>query len=169
VSLVAPRSRVLSAEELRRFASELSRSPERWRGLDELAQDGARRYAETWSDDHVNAWTIRWSEDADTGFHDHDGAAAAIVVVEGHVVEERLTLAGPPVSRRFGPGQCFHLPSCAIHRVRHGGGAPALTVHAYSPPLRVQGVYRVGADGALERETVSYTEELRAESRAVAA
>jgi hypothetical protein len=47
--------------------------------------------------------------------------------------------------------------------VRHGGGGPALTVHAYSPPLRVQGVYRVAADGALERDVVSYTEELRGE------
>jgi hypothetical protein len=36
-------------------------------------------------------------------------------------------------------------------------------VHAYSPPLSVQGVYRIGDSGALERDTVPYTEELRGE------
>jgi hypothetical protein len=169
VSVLTAPSDLLSAAELHRFAAALADSPQRWRDRVEIAGDTARCYAETWSDDFVNAWAIRWSDDADTGFHDHDGAAAAIVVIEGYVLEERLTLAGPPITRSFGPGQSFHLPSSAIHRVRHGGGGAALTVHAYSPPLRVQGIYRVGTDGALERETVSYTEELRAELAAATA
>jgi hypothetical protein len=84
-------------------------------------------------------------------------------VIEGLVVEERLALAGAPIARRFAGGESFHLAASAIHRVRHGGGPPALTVHAYSPPLRVQGVYRVAPDGALERDVVPYTEELRGE------
>jgi hypothetical protein len=167
-ALLRPRG-VLSAAQLQRFAAGLANSPKRWRGLGELPRSGSRCYTELWSDEYVNAWAIRWSDDADTGFHDHCGAAAAIVVVEGRVVEERLRLAGPPIARHFGAGQSFQLPASAIHRVRHGGGAAALTVHAYSPPLRVQGVYRVGGDGALERETVSYTEELRAGSTALAA
>jgi hypothetical protein len=169
MSVLVPPRGVLSAVELQRFAVGLAGSPKRWRGLGKLGPASGRHYTELWSDQYLNAWAIRWSDDADTGFHDHCGAAAAIVVVEGCVVEERLRLAGPPIARRFGPGQCFELPPSAIHRVRHGGGAAALTVHAYSPPLRVQGVYRVGGDGALERETVSYTEELRAEATAVAA
>ena len=71
-------------------------------------------------------------------------------------------LAGPPVARRFAAGESFHLSASAIHRVRHDGGAPALTIHAYSPPLRRQGVYRTAHDGALERDATPYTEELRA-------
>jgi hypothetical protein len=167
-ALRAPRG-VLSGAGLQRFAAAMAAGPTRWRGLEELPPGSARGYAELWSDQYVNAWAIRWSDDADTGFHDHCGAAAAIVVMEGWVVEERLSLSGPPIARRFGPGQSFQLPASAIHRVRHGGGAAALTVHAYSPPLLLQGVYRVGVDGALERETVSYTEELRAGAAAVAA
>ena len=169
MSTLATPSDLLSAAELRQFAAALAGSPQRWRDRVEAAGGGSRCYTERWSDDFVNAWAIRWSDDADTGFHDHDGAAAAIVVIEGFVVEERLTLVGPPITRRFGPGQSFHLPASAIHRVRHGGGGPALTVHAYSPPLRVQGIYRVGADGALERETISYMEELRPELAAASA
>jgi hypothetical protein len=152
---------VLDPVELVGFAAALAGPPERWRAL--AGHDGVGRAYETiWSDEYVNAWVIRWSDDSDTGFHDHDVSAAGIVVIEGSVLEERLSLAGPPVARRFAAGQSFHLSASAIHRVRHDGGAPALSVHAYSPPLLRQGVYRTADDGALERDATPYTEELRA-------
>jgi len=156
-AVIAP-GELLDAACLERFAVALA-AASGWQLPERPVHE--RAYALIWADQHVNAWAIRWSDDADTGFHDHDGSAAGIVVVEGAVVEERLSLDGPPIARRFGAGQSFRMPSTAIHRVRHGGGAPALTVHAYSPPLSVQGVYRVGHGGALERDTVPYTEELR--------
>jgi len=168
VSEVASPAGFLEALELERFVLALAGRAERWREQLECAADAARRYAEIWSDDYVNAWAIRWSEDADTGFHDHDTAAGAIAVIEGRVIEERLALAGAPIARRYGAGDSFYLPASAIHRVRHGGGETALTVHAYSPPLRVQGVYRVARDGALERAVAPYTEELSAELAAAA-
>ena len=159
-AVCAPRG-LLDAAGLERFAAQLAHSGG-WqlpgRAVDE------RCYALIWSDAHVNAWAIRWSAEADTGFHDHDGSAAGIVVLEGAVVEERLSLGGPPIARRFRAGQSFRMPASAIHRVRHGGGAAALTVHAYSPPLTIQGVYRLADGGVLERETVPYTEELRGEA-----
>lgn len=160
--LSTPRGR-LSPSELERFAAALARFPERWREAIGPLGDSERCFAQIWADQYVNAWAILWTAGADTGFHDHDIAAAGIAVIDGSVVEERLTLDGPPITRRFGSGQAFHLPAVAIHRVRHGGGpAAALTVHAYSPPLRVQGAYRVGPDGALERDVVPYTHELGA-------
>ena len=160
MSTPAPPTEILDAAELVRFAAALADSPEHWRGL---VHDGgeARVYETIWSDEHVNAWVIRWSEHSDTGFHDHDVSASGIVVVEGAVVEERLALTGPAVARRFGAGQSFQLSASAIHRVRHDAAAPALTIHAYSPPLRRQGVYRTAPDGALERDATPYSEELR--------
>jgi hypothetical protein len=160
--LIPPRGQ-LAPLALERFALALAASPEDWQERLTPADLNARCYAEIWSDENVNAWAIRWSDDADTGFHDHDVAAAGIAVIEGLVVEERLTLGGPPIARHFGHGSSFHLSASAIHRVRHGGGGTALTVHAYSPPLRVQGVYRITDDGALERDVVPYTEELHGE------
>jgi predicted metal-dependent enzyme (double-stranded beta helix superfamily) len=151
----------LGVIELVRFAAELANSPERWRDL--ARPDGdARVYEAIWSDERVNAWAIRWSLASDTGFHDHDDSAAGIVVIEGSVIEERLTMAGPPLARRFAAGQSFHISPSAIHRVHHAGGPAALTIHAYSPPLRHQGVYRIDPDGVLERDAIPYTEELRA-------
>jgi hypothetical protein len=88
-------------------------------------------------------------------------------VIEGSVIEERLTLAGPPVARRFDAGQSFHIAPSAIHRVRHAAGPPALTIHAYSPPLRRRGVYRTRPDGILERDATPYTEKLTAQHQLV--
>jgi quercetin dioxygenase-like cupin family protein len=152
----------LDTEQLEQFAAELAASPERWRHLIRHADD-ARVYARIWDDDEVNAWVICWSEDQDTGFHDHDDSAAAITVISGRVREDRLTLGGEPRSRELGAGATFTVPPVAIHRVLHAGDGPAITIHAYSPPLRRTGAYRIGDDGELEREAQNYEVELRAE------
>jgi mannose-6-phosphate isomerase-like protein (cupin superfamily) len=128
--------------------------------------DDMRVYEQIWDDEGVNAWVICWSEDQDTGFHDHDESAAGIAVVSGSVREDRLTLSGQPVSREIGPGTTFTLPPVAIHRVLHAGTGPAVTTHAYSPPLRRTGAYRVADDGTLERESQPFEVELRVEPAA---
>jgi hypothetical protein len=155
----------LSSTELERFASGLAASPERWRHLVRHAGD-VRVYEQIWDDEDVNAWVICWSEDQDTGFHDHDESAAAITVVSGLVREDRLTLGGAPISREIARGTTFTLPPVAIHRVLHSGDQPAVTIHAYSPPLRRTGAYRVAQDGALERESLDFEVELRGEPAA---
>jgi quercetin dioxygenase-like cupin family protein len=152
----------LSPDRLERFAAGLAAAPERWRHLVRHADD-LRVYEQIWDDDDVNAWLICWSEDQDTGFHDHDESAAAITVVSGLVREDRLTLGGAPRSRELGAGETFMVPPVAIHRVLHAGDGPAVTIHAYSPPLRRTGAYRVGSDGELERESQPFEVELRSE------
>ncbi len=152
----------LTLDELHQFAATLAATPERWR--QHVRHDsGVRVYEEIWNDGDVNAWVICWSEDQDTGFHDHDESGAAIAVVSGKVREDRLTLSGPPRSREFGAGETFTVPPVAIHRVLHAGDRPAVTIHAYSPPLRRTGAYRVGDDGELERESQPFEVELRGE------
>jgi mannose-6-phosphate isomerase-like protein (cupin superfamily) len=152
----------LSLDELRGFATALAQSPERWRHLVRHVDD-ARVYEQIWDDEDVNAWVICWSEDQDTGFHDHDDSAAAITVISGCVREDRLTLGSEPRSRELGAGSTFTVDPVAIHRVLHAGRVPAVTIHAYSPPLRRTGAYRIGPDGALEREAQTFEVELRAE------
>jgi len=60
-------------------------------------------------------------------------------VVSAASARNRLTLGGAPISREIGPGTAFTLPPVAIHRVLHTGDRPAVTIHAYSPPLRRPG------------------------------
>src|SRR4051794_10212286 len=121
----------LSPHELERFIHELAAESERWQHLVRHADD-VRVYEQIWEDENVNAWVICWSEDQDTGFHDHDDATAVIMVIDGQVREERLRFGAAPETRLAGPGMSLVVPATAIHRVLHAGTGPAITIHAYS-------------------------------------
>jgi quercetin dioxygenase-like cupin family protein len=153
----------LSLEQLRSFVEDLAADTDRW--LRFVRHDREHRvYELLWDDEDVNAWLICWSEDHDTGFHDHDRSAAAITVIAGQVREDRLRLNGEPRSEISGAGQTLTMPANAIHRVLHAGTGPAVTIHAYSPPLTRTGAYAVGDDGELLRVAQSFEAELRAEA-----
>jgi predicted metal-dependent enzyme (double-stranded beta helix superfamily) len=155
-----PRERDLTGPELAAFVAELADRPELWIHL--VRHDYYQRvYEELFSDAHITAWLICWSEDHDTGYHDHDVSCGAVSVVGGRVREERLTIDGPPCDRTFSAGDSFHFSAADIHRVRHAGADPAVTLHVYSPPLARMGAYVIGADGVLARHSVSSGEELK--------
>ena len=108
-------------------------------------------------------------DDHDTGFHDHDLSAGAVAVVDGRGGR------GPARARRsrrstrtFAAGEAFTSAPADIHRVRHAGAEPAVTIHAYSPPLWRMGAYEVLPGGELRRHSLSYAEELRPLGRPVA-
>jgi predicted metal-dependent enzyme (double-stranded beta helix superfamily) len=154
-----PRGRDLSAPELEGFVAALADRPELW--IDFVRHDPTQRcYEELLSDEHLTAWLICWMDDHDTGFHDHDGSAGAVAVVSGAVREERLTINGRPRTRTFAVGDVFHFSPADIHRVRHAGSDPAVTLHVYSPPLLSMGAYRVVDGGVLARHPMSPAEEL---------
>jgi quercetin dioxygenase-like cupin family protein len=152
----------LTIEELEQFVANLAAAPERWQHHVRHSDD-VRVYELIWDDVDVNAWVICWSEDQDTGYHDHDQSGAAVAVISGQVREERLRLGRSPLRRTARGGSTFTVPPDAIHRVLHAGDLPAVTIHAYSPPLTRTGAYRIGPDGELERESMSIEEELTAE------
>jgi quercetin dioxygenase-like cupin family protein len=153
----------LSEADLAGFVAELAAMPHLWQHHVKHGSD-ARVYEQIWDADDVNAWVICWSEEQDTGFHDHDDSAAAILGIDGCVEEERLRLGASADAHVIGPGTMVLVPATAIHRVRHAGAAPATTIHAYSPPLRRTGAYRIGSGGELERAAQSFEQELTAES-----
>jgi len=160
LALPRPHGRPLSQAELVAYVDSLAERPELW--IDLVAHDREQRvYSELLSDEHLTAWLICWMDEHDTGFHDHDASAGAVAVVSGAVREERLALAGPPLERRFRAGTSFGFSPADIHRVRHAGADPAVTLHVYSPPLRRMGAYAIAGDGTLRRRSMSYEEELR--------
>jgi predicted metal-dependent enzyme (double-stranded beta helix superfamily) len=145
---------------LQQLVGELAADPSRWAHLVRHSRE-ERVYVELQRDDDVAVWLICWMDEHDTGFHDHDLSGGAVAVVEGAVAEDRLVLGGPPVTRVFEAGGVFAFSAADIHRVRHVGDAPAITIHAYSPPLWRMGAYEVLPDGSLRRHSLSYAEELR--------
>ena len=150
----------LDRDELRRLVRDIAAEPDLWTSL--VRHDAEhRRFEQLWRDEHVDVWVISWMRGHDTGFHDHDLSQGAVVVVEGVLVEERLVLGGPPLERRHRAGAVFDFDASHVHRMTKDSGAPAVSIHAYSPPLWRMGTYAVAADGTLRRESISYAEELR--------
>jgi hypothetical protein len=101
-----------------------------------------------WHDEHSVSWLNVMPERRDTGYHDHDGSAVGVYVIEGSVTNEGLPIGGPRRVRRFGPGGSFSFPGSGIHRMDHDAGS--ITIHVYSPPLRAIGYYEV-VEGLLQR------------------
>jgi Cysteine dioxygenase type I len=166
-SLSALPSRDLEVGELEALAAALAAEPETWQPL--VRHDsGQRMFERLHRDDNVEVWVISWMSFHDTGFHDHGRSSGGVACVEGEVCEERMALGGAHVSRRVARGEGFSFDASAIHRVHHDGGAPAVTIHCYSPPLDVLGSYVVTDDGVLLRETITAEEELRPMDRAAA-
>jgi mannose-6-phosphate isomerase-like protein (cupin superfamily) len=152
---------VLDPDALRALVDGLAARPGEWAEL--VRHDtGSRHFALLSRDERVEVWLICWAgEDHDTGFHDHDISNGAFAVAEGELVEERLAI-GRTVRRRLRRGQSLGFPASHVHRVHGAGDAPAVSIHAYSPPLARLGVYAVADDGTLRREPVAATHELTA-------
>ncbi len=150
----------LDLAELRDLVSGIAADPEQWRPL--VQSDAPERHFEQlWRDDHVDVWVISWASGNDTGFHDHDISRGAVAVVEGEVVEERLVVGGAPRVLRHRAGDTFDFDASHVHRMHQDAATPAVSIHAYSPPLWRMGTYVVEADGTLRRQSISYAEELR--------
>jgi predicted metal-dependent enzyme (double-stranded beta helix superfamily) len=150
----------MDRSSLRALVERIAADESRWRHLVRHEPD-RRTYEQVMWSDEVGVWLICWMDDHDTGFHDHDVSSGAVAVVQGEIREHRLTVGGQPVSRVHGPGRSFDFDASDIHRMSHAGGGPAISIHAYSPPLFRMGAYAIGPDGVISRSAISYAEELR--------
>jgi predicted metal-dependent enzyme (double-stranded beta helix superfamily) len=159
---------VLDGRQLSDLVQGLAARPALWRPH-VRAEPGRRHFHRLVDEDHASVWLITWMPGTDTGFHDHDGAAGAVAVVQGRVCEERLRLGGTPLRGVAGPGEAFRFGPHDIHRVTHVEGEPAVTIHAYSPRLRRMGRYVEGAGGVLMREALDEDTELRPDEAAATA
>jgi predicted metal-dependent enzyme (double-stranded beta helix superfamily) len=161
--VLRPHGRDLEGEELIAVASQIAACPELW--SEYVAHDRSQRtFKQLLRDEHLDVWLLCWSYDHDTGFHDHDLSAGAVAVAAGCVREERLVLGRPidePIARTAAAGSSFAFAASDIHRVLHAGEGPAVTIHAYSPPLVRMGSYAVEPSGQLRRHAVSHETELR--------
>jgi hypothetical protein len=142
---------------------ELAGMPRFWRRF--VRHDPtSRHFVQLYRDPHLDVWLICWLDAQDTGYHDHDVSAGAVHVVEGTLYEDHLE-RGPDgwmreMTREHRPGSVFDFDSSYIHGVRHAGGPPATSLHAYSPALWRMGHYEPGTTGALGRLSITYADEL---------
>ncbi len=103
-----------------------------------------RWFERIFHDGRIDVWLITWVQSQGTELHDHGGSSGAFTVVSGELTESLVT--GPAGNsritdrvRRAGAGAGFG-PDY-VHDVRNVSAAPAVSVHAYSPPLQSMSYY----------------------------
>jgi rhodanese-related sulfurtransferase len=96
-------------------------------------------------------WVISWLPGQSTGFHDHGESSGAFAVATGVLEEHRPGEEGlvvhPDKPRAFGPDYA--------HDVRNASLAPAISIHAYSPPLNEMNEYELDGSQLVPRERPS--------------
>ena len=131
-----------------------------WHGVELTPTESkTRAYALLYEDEHTEVWLLSWLPGHSTGFHDHGESNVGFSVAHGSLVEQYLCFAGPPRHETLVTGDSRAAGSDYIHCLEWEAGEPALSVHAYSPPLRVVGQYRYD-DGVLRRCTQAGRDEL---------
>jgi predicted metal-dependent enzyme (double-stranded beta helix superfamily) len=93
-------------------------------------------------------WLLSWLPGQRTGFHDHCGSSGAFAVVQGEL-REWTPAAGRarPVSAAFPAGRARSFGPRYVHEVVNESAAPAVSIHAYSPPLAGMRRYELTRSG----------------------
>ena len=122
-----------------------------------------RWYERLYQDSDHDIWAISWLPGQSTGFHDHGESSGAFVVATGILEEhrpgEQALVIHPGKPRAFGP-------DCA-HDVRNVSLAPAVSIHAYSPPLSEMNEYQLDGSRLVPRQRSSERDEAPDQERKV--
>jgi rhodanese-related sulfurtransferase len=104
--------------------------------------------------DH-DIWVISWLPGQSTGFHDHGASSGAFVVATGILEEHR---PGEP-TRMIHPGRPLVFGPDYAHDVRNVSLAPAISIHAYSPPLEDMNEYKLDGSQLVPRDRAAGKDE----------
>lgn len=137
----------LSPARLGQIVACAAASPGRWSELVRF-EPGRRWYHRLdLADDH-EVWILSWLPGQETGFHDHGDAAGAFAVVQGELRERTAAVGRRGVRSRVLPGGRHRsFGPRHVHDVGNVSARPALSIHAYSPPLSAMRRYQMTSTG----------------------
>jgi predicted metal-dependent enzyme (double-stranded beta helix superfamily) len=123
--------------------------------------DDKRWFARLRSDDELDVWLISWVPGQTTELHDHGGSLGALTLLRGALHEFRWN--GEELRhRRLDAGDQAGFPLGWVHDVTWApsepAAAPALSVHAYSPPLTAMSYYEVTERNSVRRVGTELTD-----------
>lgn len=129
----APLSTGQLADHTRFLAGELLAGSHPWR-----FDPRSRWHQRLYRDDRVDVWLITWLPTQGTQLHDHGGSSGAFTVLQGTL--EEASVVGPRTAahllRTSRPtGATVSFGPRYVHDVLNTSLLPAVSVHAYSPPL----------------------------------
>ena len=136
----------LGRARLSQIVAGTAAQPDRWRDL--VRYDPARRwYHRLELNDDYEVWLLSWQPGQGTGFHDHGGSAGAFAVAVGELCEQTVRGRCDVAVRRVAAGQVRSFGARFVHHVVNNSLDPAVSVHAYSPPLPDMRRYELTTDG----------------------
>jgi hypothetical protein len=122
-----------------------------------------RWHQRIYRDPRVDVWLISWLPSQGTQLHDHGGSSGAFTVLSGELSEAIYRPSRPAdlalAEHRRASGAALGFGPRHVHDVRNLSGDPAVSVHAYSPPLTSMNYYDIGEAGGLERIATLATED----------
>jgi predicted metal-dependent enzyme (double-stranded beta helix superfamily) len=121
-----------------------------------------RWHQRLYRDARFDIWLISWMPTQGTQLHDHGGSSGAFAVTSGQLSEavyRRRPGRGPLTEYQRPAGAAIGFGPKYVHDVRNLSDAPAVSVHAYSPPLTTMNFYDVEGDGSLQRLTTVATDD----------
>jgi hypothetical protein len=145
----------LSARALASLVRELADHPAEWLAQVRFGTD-QRWWTRLRGDDVVDVWLLTWVTDTGTDLHDHGDSAGAFAVVSGMLEEVRPDGPyGELAVTRLHAGAVRSISHGVVHDVRSPSVLPAISIHAYSPPLREMTFYTQSESGPLPTRTVT--------------
>lgn len=149
VTSTRPDKLLKTPEELANIVSQFA-SSQGWMDRVRLNSEW-RWYERLYQGVDYDIWVISWMPGQSTGFHDHGGSAGAFFVATGvleeHRPDEQNLAITPGESRAFGRDYA--------HDVRNASVAPAISIHAYSPPLSEMNEYELDGGRLIPHKRVS--------------
>lgn len=150
--LTAGRGRRLSLGELRDVVTRFSAEVREGRYVPEFRTE-ERWHVRIHQDDDVDVWLISWTTEQGTELHDHGGSSGAFTVVDGALHEyvwsgPKQDAPGALLTKVRGEGETVAFGPHYVHDVRNHFADAAVSVHAYSPPIRMMNYYDASVDGA---------------------
>jgi predicted metal-dependent enzyme (double-stranded beta helix superfamily) len=147
IQKLAERRELFSGPELRELTVEVASLTELWWPIIQHTAD-ARWYEALVVSDALELWLIGWAPGQATSTHDHGGAAGALTVAAGALIETvhaDSSLSDPHRITRV-QGSRAHFAPHHIHRVANEGAVNATSIHAYSPSGLEMRIYDGDAD-----------------------
>jgi len=143
----------LSQARLRQVVTDLAASGQQWRDL-VLYTEHPRWYHRLADGDDYEVWLLSWLPGQGTGFHDHGGSSGAFTVAQGALQEWTAPGGRPnPVAATMAQGAVRSFGPWYVHHVINASAQPAVSVHAYSPPLESMRRFEFSPDGQVHVTT----------------
>jgi quercetin dioxygenase-like cupin family protein len=153
----------LSEKELRKVTRAVASRPDLFNDL--IVDDLQRRWwLLLFRAPNFEVKLLTWELEQSSDWHDHGGSSGAITVVSGSLIEHyRSTNFVDVETRRFSKGESSTFGPEHVHDVLFVSGKPAVSIHAYSPPLSGLTFYDQSDFGFVAREFIE--EERRSQFR----